>query len=1083
MAQGARREGRLTLTSAFALAAVAVAVVLAASAAPALAFEGWPHDNATSFSACTPGCHGGHPGPGASDAVCTSCHPGFVSVPGRACWMCHEPGQDTSGLATATACTGTCHLVAPVDPTDPCETCHRSDYWQSFTHGPAPHAGIGSTPCTTCHGTSRSATDPGSSPHHNGESSGVDCTTCHNGVQASLKVNHDGITDCETCHDGMDIPAVPATCNQCHTATQFGTGTCTSASCHGTAVIHTATPGATGDCASCHADKSTGHFESLGTCATCHTDVAGYHHGGTETTALADCQGCHDGAIASAKVSHDGVTDCQSCHTGMDTPSVPAACNRCHTATAFGTGGCTSSTCHGTGVIHNATPSAQGICTDCHTDKASGHFEGLAVCETCHTEVAGYHHTGAQAIPLSECASCHDDTIASAKVNHDGITDCATCHSGMALPAVPQACVTCHDSQQYGTGSCTAAGCHSTAVIHNATPSAVTVCTDCHTGKATGHFEQYGTCATCHTDVPGYHHGGVQALALSDCGACHDGTVADAPAGHVGRSAVCSSCHTSMDVPAAGDCLGCHQAQQGPWAAVVFSNDLECADAGCHGRIANHVGTRITEASCADCHTGKASGHFEGLGTCESCHADVAGYHHGTARAVPLVDCAGCHDGSIATAKAEHAGVVDCATCHDGMGIPSVPATCSACHTTEQFGAGACTASSCHGTSVIHSATPGADASCTACHSDKASGHFEGLAACATCHTDVAGYHHAGAEAVPLSECATCHEGSIASAKASHDGITACTLCHKGMDRPVQAVVCRQCHFRGSKVTLPMCTTCHSGSGMFGREQIHAAEPSAGKTCTSCHTAHYAELGACGTCHPQADKTHHGLTTVADSELTLAADSPALTSGGSTTVRGTLTEGGAPAAGEAVTLQARVTGAAGFTTLASLTTASDGSFTHSVTPTAGTSYRAVWIGLGTADGIIRPAAASTAVEVRPLVTLRLANAASRAGNYLRYPLGRRVTASGEVRPNHALLGDGVTKGAITAVAQKHRYSQTLKKWVWTTVARAQRALDSSSRYGWAWKPRARGEYRVRASFAADADHLPAASSFRYLRVY
>ena len=132
-----------------------------------------------------------------------------------------------------------------------------------------------------------------------------------------------------------------------------------------------------------------------------------------------------------------------------------------------------------------------------------------------------------------------------------------------------------------------------------------------------------------------------------------------------------------MDAPSAGDCLGCHQSQQGQWAAVAYTNDLECADAGCHGKIANHVGSRITEAACTQCHDGKASGHYEGLGSCATCHTDVAGYHHGTAKATPLGDCAACHDGVIASARSTHAGTGGCANCHSGMEIPQVPEACN----------------------------------------------------------------------------------------------------------------------------------------------------------------------------------------------------------------------------------------------------------------------------------------------------------------------------------------------------------------------------------------------------------------------
>ena len=91
-------------TTVAATAVVLLVVLLSAygvTAPAALAFGTWAHDGAV---VCAD-CHVGGTGP-ATDASCTACHgSSFKSFPGRSCWSCHYPGQDTSTLSTpASAC-------------------------------------------------------------------------------------------------------------------------------------------------------------------------------------------------------------------------------------------------------------------------------------------------------------------------------------------------------------------------------------------------------------------------------------------------------------------------------------------------------------------------------------------------------------------------------------------------------------------------------------------------------------------------------------------------------------------------------------------------------------------------------------------------------------------------------------------------------------------------------------------------------------------------------------------------------------------------------------------------------------------
>ncbi len=398
------------------------------------------------------------------------------------------------------------------------------------------------------------------------------------------------------------------------------------------------------------------------------------------------------------------------------------------------------------------------------------------------------------------------------------------------------------------------------------------------------------------------------------------------------------------------------------------------------------------------------------------------------------------------------------------------------------MGSGNCIASGCHATNVIHTATPSAVADCTSCHTDKASGHFTGIGACRTCHADVVGYHHQSRKAIPLSQCTTCHDGTIASAKVSHDGIQQCTFCHSGMNRPTQAITCKQCHFRTAGLPADIvCTQCHSETGVFGREQVHSSTPTSDKVCADCHQPHYADIGICATCHAQADQVHHGITPLLRSSMTLAAGPATVTFRGGTILTGLLTNGAAPLPGETVTIQAEAAGAAAFAPLGAATTGPDGGFSLGVSPQVTTTYRAYWVGRGQSTEVLGPAVMTVVVGVRPVVTIKLAGAAGRSGQYARFPLGRSVGVSGAVQPNHAKLSGGSRPGSVTLTVDRQVGSGTRVKWV--RAARSTRLLTAASTFSWPWKPKVRGVCRVVASFPGDADHLAAQSLTVLLKVY
>lgn len=377
-----------------ALVALLAGVCLALLATPAQAYINWAHDGIPSgdtWETCV-WCHDEPP----SDATCTACHRGFEVAPtplvdGRfpqTCWTCHEPGADTSAYSSSSAaCTQECHLYSPVS----------SGYSLTFSHGPDPHEG--SRPpygeCLDCHQTSLGISLPGGSPHHDAvDVEGLACTRCHNGVIAGAQQTHDG-QDCEACHDGMDLPAVPATCTQCHAAGTFGAQDCRS--CHA-AQIHDATPDV-GSCTSCH----TGYQKHAGaaTCTSCHTNAAAFHHG-TAAPVAKGCRSCH-------AMKHDGRSvsgaRCADCHKGSAPPAKPRA-------------------------QHSTSVTKKYVCSGCHSQKLHARAEGAkTTCRSCHK--AKYHALQPR-VASSACLRCHADAKP-----HAGGRACASCHRSVVHDPTP----------------------------------------------------------------------------------------------------------------------------------------------------------------------------------------------------------------------------------------------------------------------------------------------------------------------------------------------------------------------------------------------------------------------------------------------------------------------------------------------------------------------------------------------------------------------------------------------------------------------------------------------------------------------
>lgn len=383
-------------TLALAMILVVAFVVLVLTAAPARAFGPWAHDGIPpefSPESCA-WCHTEAP---MTESCNQLCHSAFAVTPGaqvagrfdQTCWSCHQPGEDTSPLASpSSACSQDCHLYSPV----------LKRYDEPYTHGTDPH--LGAAPpygeCLDCHETSVNWNDPGASPHHDGvDSSGPSCTRCHNGIIAGAQDTHDGVA-CESCHDGMNYPAVPAVCVTCHSASTFGSRDCRA--CHASQ-IHNTDPDV-GSCTSCHTQGYKQHAGKVA-CTKCHTNTTKFHHD-TAAPSVKTCRSCHPVRHAGKKVSN---SRCADCHKGNAPAYKPRA-------------------------QHSSKITKKFVCSGCH--KKQLHAKALGAKTTCRSCHRGKCHAAQRKVSSSRCLTCHP----SARY-HSGGHSCVVCHKRVVHDATP----------------------------------------------------------------------------------------------------------------------------------------------------------------------------------------------------------------------------------------------------------------------------------------------------------------------------------------------------------------------------------------------------------------------------------------------------------------------------------------------------------------------------------------------------------------------------------------------------------------------------------------------------------------------
>ena len=527
---------------------------------------------------------------------CASCHGTGIAtgktvnhIPAASeCSICHDSTDlftSTTFLSTvhqgvSSGCEG-CHngkfstatvtvrgKLANHLPTDQdCYLCHtKTDF--KFPITPFLHVGIAAN-CASCHdgspafvtlGARGKAQDP--TPPH--PTTTADCALCHNTTDF-----FDAFVD----HTGPQVLGAGITCESCHNGTD-ATGKVDKIGGH----VITAE-----DCSVCHVAGGTfapavfNHTNIVDNCASCHDGVAAtgmsVGHVPIDNPTLKDCSVCHNPtAFAGAKFNHTGIVDnCGSCHNGNAAPGkannhmpTNGDCIECHQTTGF-----LPSTFAHAGIVDN--------CESCHDgvfarDKALSHVDTNQDCGVCHTTGsfvgAVFDHTGI----IDNCAACHNGGIAigkDAKTNPAHIITTLDCHL-------------CHTTATFVGGSWS----HDDTSTGN--------CISCHsanggaTFQPTGHLSTTEQCEVCHStngwaptsfshtspNYPGTHRRD------PGCSGCHTGSIgAGINIGNYPKqlqyAPFCAGCHAN-DFERTGDHNG------GSNGTVAQNMDCSGGGRGCH---------------------------------------------------------------------------------------------------------------------------------------------------------------------------------------------------------------------------------------------------------------------------------------------------------------------------------------------------------------------------------------------------------------------------------------------------------------------------------------------------------------------
>ena len=485
----------------------------------------------------------------------------------------------------------------------------------------------------------------------------------------------------------------------------------------------------------------------------------------------------------------------------------------------------------------------------------------------------------------SSCVSCHNDefvTIGSKAGNHIASGNkCETCHTPLGFNIVPFV-----DHQEV-SGNCST--CHNGQVA---------------IGKSDFHLPTNAECDSCHNTTSffalaadgSFDHTGIS----GGCSACHNGnaavgktpTLADTPPGnHPITTAECISCHTTASFQGAfpdhsdpaiigPGCNTCHGASSAdnisdPPAGhpAMTRIDMTTIDCGyCHGiatfslaGVFNHGLVDSTVITCETCHNDSNSINALGKGSAVPAHPatteDCAFCHATTSFAIPVPDhsippvignrCDFCHGPTASGKPVDEFGPppgnllinahLPTTITNPGILTPPNDRDCADCHNPGTFMSGTFD----HDLS-FYSPTP----ACEDCHNNvitlgKLNDHIPTSQDCGVCHlntTDFAGatVDHASLSATEQNNCASCHNGTIATGQqvSTHLPTTQnCFSCHNYPNTDLSFKDASNFFHNGINGN---CESCHSGNsnyavvGAIGKKTNHIPALS---QCVVCHDA------------------------------------------------------------------------------------------------------------------------------------------------------------------------------------------------------------------------------------------------------
>jgi len=373
--------------------------------------------------------------------TCQQCH--NTTSWGNATFDHSTTGFPLTGAHTTLQCTQ-CHVNGNYNLTSAntaCISCHQTDF--NNTNNP-PHAAAGfPTTCQTCHTT---ANWTGATFNHattgfalTGAHTTLQCSQCH--VNNNYSLNSGA---CVNCHlkdfQGTTNPnhvqaGFPTNCDQCHTTTNWGSGTFD----HSTTGWALTGAHTTLQCTQCHVNGNYSLTSANTACVSCHqtdfnnTNNPNHAQVGFPTT----CDVCHSTASwANATFNHNNTAfpltgahttvACNNCHVNNNYTTLPTACYGCHQADYNGTTNpnhasagfpTTCQTCHTTTSWAGATFN--------HTYFPTSHGGANGVCSTCHTNPNDYS--------VFTCTNCH--LKPQTDQNHQGVNgyvynsaNCYQCH-------------------------------------------------------------------------------------------------------------------------------------------------------------------------------------------------------------------------------------------------------------------------------------------------------------------------------------------------------------------------------------------------------------------------------------------------------------------------------------------------------------------------------------------------------------------------------------------------------------------------------------------------------------------------------